>query len=79
MLTILGRPQRAFCDGVSRRSFLRLGSIGLSGGFGGLSLARCLEANAASADGTSQNSVIMIYLPGGLTQSDMFDMKPGTA
>ena len=76
MLTILGRPQRAFCDGVSRRSFLRLGSVGLSGGFGGLTLSRCLEATAGTAHGTSQNSVIMVYLPGGLTQSDTFDMKP---
>lgn len=76
MLTIRGRQQRAFCDGVSRRGFLRLGTLGLGPGFGGLSLAGCLAANANDAGGKAPHSVIMVYLPGGLTQSDTFDMKP---
>ena len=76
MLTVFGRQQRAFCDGVSRRSFLRLGTLGLGRGFGGLTLAHCLAANAGTANGKAPHSVIMVYLPGGLTQSDTFDMKP---
>lgn len=76
MWTIRGRQQRAFCDVVSRRGFLCLGTLGLGRGFGGLSLAGCLAANANAAVGKTPHSVIMVYLLGGLTQSDTFDMKP---
>ena len=76
MLTIRGRQQGTFCDGLSRRGFLRIGTLGLGRGFGGLSLAGCLAANANATSGKTPPSVIMAYLPGGLTQSDTFDMKP---
>ena len=59
MLTILGRPWR-YCDGVTRRSFLRVGSLAL----GGLSLPHLLRAEEKT--GKSQRSVIMVYLSGGL-------------
>ena len=76
MLTIRGRQQGVFCDGLSRCGFLRIGRLGLGRGFGGLSLAGCLAANANATSGKTPHSVIMVYLPGGLTQSDTFDMKP---
>jgi hypothetical protein len=71
MLTILGRPQR-FCDGVSRRSFLRIGALGL----GGLALPQLLRAEAQSGvGGRSHKAVIMIFLPGGPAHQDIFDLK----
>jgi len=47
MLTILGRNQGRFCDGVSRRSFLRIGALGM----GGLTLPQLLEAEARAGTG----------------------------
>jgi hypothetical protein len=70
MLTILGKRQR-FCDGVSRRNFLRIGALGL----GGLALPQLLRAEAQSGIGRSHKSVIMIYLPGGPSHQDLFDLK----
>ncbi len=71
MLTFLGRKQR-FCDGVSRREFLRVGALSV----GGLSLADMLRMQASGAPVASGKSVIMIYLPGGPTHLDTYDMKP---
>jgi hypothetical protein len=71
MLTFFGRPQR-YCDGISRRSFLRVGSLAL----GGLSLPNLLRAE--QKNGKSQRSVIMVYLSGGLAHQDTFDLKPAS-
>jgi hypothetical protein len=71
MLTFLGRKQR-FCDGVSRREFLRVGALAV----GGLSMADVLRSQAAGATAATGKSVIMIYLPGGPTHLDTYDMKP---
>ena len=62
----------ALCDGVSRRDFLRLGSLGL----GGLSLAQLLETEARAGTRDARKAVIMIYLVGGPPHQDMFDLKP---
>jgi hypothetical protein len=70
MLTIFGKSAR-FCDGLSRRNFLKIGALGL----GGLALPQLLEAEALSGIRQSQKSVIMIYLPGGPPHQDMFDLK----
>ncbi|MDR3634152.1 MAG: DUF1501 domain-containing protein [Isosphaeraceae bacterium] len=72
MLTIRGKARGRFCDGVTRRDFLRLGGLAL----GGLSLPRLLEAEARAAAGTSQKAVIMVFLAGGPPHQDMFDLKP---
>jgi hypothetical protein len=72
MLTIWGSKQR-FCDGINRRSFLKIGAFGA-----GLSLAEMLRGRAAagSASASSAKSAIMIYLPGGPSHIDMYDLKP---
>jgi hypothetical protein len=74
MLTIWGRRQ-PFCDGVTRRNFLQIGAFGA-----GLTLADMLRAKAATADDplprTPNKSVIMIYLPGGPSHIDTYDLKP---
>ncbi len=70
MLTILGNKQR-LCDGVSRRSFLKVGALAM----GGLSLPTLLRAE--NEQGTrSHKAVIMVYLTGGLSHHDTFDLKP---
>ncbi len=66
-----GTEGRTFCDGVTRRSFLRLGGLAL----GGLALPDLLRAEAASG-GSSGKSVIMVYLSGGISHQDTFDLKP---
>src|SRR5262249_22854948 len=63
--------QARFCDGVSRRNFLKIGALGL----GGLTLPQLLQAEASSGVRRSHKSVIMIYLPGGPPHQDMFDLK----
>jgi hypothetical protein len=78
MLRFLGAPHR-FCDGVSRRDFLQIGAFGA-----GLTLADMLRMNAASAASASNKkqplrsnkAAIMIYLPGGPSHMDMYDLKP---
>src|SRR5438128_2699650 len=77
MFNILGSAQK-FCDGVSRRSFLKIGAFGA-----GLTLADMLRAKAqasgapgAHASGSPAKSAIMIYLPGGPSHMDMYDLKP---
>ena len=77
MLTILGsQPAHArYCDRATRRQFLRIGSLGLGGAAGGLTMADILRAEHA-AGRKSHKSVIMIFLPGGPPHQDMFDLKP---
>jgi hypothetical protein len=66
-----------FCDGIRRRDFLRLGTAGLFG----LTLPRLLELEAcaqerAPARGGRDVSVIFLFLHGGLSTIDTFDLKP---
>ncbi|MCH8045433.1 MAG: DUF1501 domain-containing protein, partial [Planctomycetes bacterium] len=70
------RPR--FCDGIARRSFLQ---VGAAGAFGfGLNLPALLEQQARAAQkgggGKEDVSVIYIFLKGGLSTIDTFDMKP---
>ncbi len=71
MLTILGKAGGAFCDGLSRRNFLRIGSLAM----GGIGLPDVLRAEAAAGTGRSHKAVIMIFLPGGPPHQDMYDIK----
>ena len=74
MLTIYGKAAQ-FCDGVSRRNFLKVGAMGLAG----MALPDILRAEAAAGKRNSQKAVIMIYLPGGPSHQDMFDLKPSAS
>ncbi|HUY33455.1 MAG TPA: DUF1501 domain-containing protein [Pirellulales bacterium] len=74
MLTIRGPADRQsrFCDGLSRRNFLRIGSLG----FGGLALSDLLAAESLAGVAGSRKSIIMIYLVGGPPHQDLIDLKP---
>jgi hypothetical protein len=71
MLTIFGRKQR-FCDGVDRRSFLKVGALAF--GAVNLSLADVLRAEQRSGQ-TSHKAIINIFLGGGPPHQDMWDIK----
>ena len=74
MLNILG-PRAArdeFCDGHSRRNFMKIGAMGAAG----LALPQLLRLEAEAGIRNSHKSVILIYLVGGPPHQDMFDLKP---
>ncbi|MBN9523464.1 DUF1501 domain-containing protein [bacterium] len=66
-----------FCDGVSRRSFMRIGTFAF--GATALTQADLLRAEAAQSGGRSlanHKAVINIFLGGGPPHQDMWDLKP---
>ncbi|MBU6172645.1 MAG: DUF1501 domain-containing protein, partial [Planctomycetes bacterium] len=68
---------RRFCDGVQRRDMLRLGAAGLWGW--NLSWPQILAAQERAGTGkgnTRDVSVIILFLQGGLSTIDTWDMKP---
>lgn len=71
MLTIQGSRLK-LCDGVPRRSLLKIGALGC----GGLNLPQLLKAESAAGVGSSHKSVIMVFLAGGPPHQDMVDLKP---
>lgn len=63
-----------FASPVDRRRFLRIGGVSvgatLAGWFGGL-------ANVAAADPKRKRACIVLWMNGGPSQMDTFDLKPG--
>ncbi|MCA9184397.1 MAG: DUF1501 domain-containing protein, partial [Planctomycetales bacterium] len=74
MLTIWGKADRSrqFCDGMSRRGFLKIG--GMMGG--GLALSELLRRESLAGTGSSHKALINVFLPGGPPHQDMWDLKP---
>jgi hypothetical protein len=75
----LSRERKRLCNGVSRRDFVRVGGLGLFG----LSMANVLALRAQAeqmpelrAPKATAKSVILVYLGGGISHHDTFDMKP---
>ncbi len=66
---------RQYCDGMSRRSFLALGVAGMAS-LGLPALLRAKEQSAAAGIPTKDTSVILIWLDGGPSHMDLYDMKP---
>lgn len=60
-----------FCDGLNRREFVRVGTVG------GLSLASLLRAQATDSNPKPKRDVncIFIFTLGGMPQHDMWDFK----
>jgi len=74
MLRIESGSTRAYCDGVSRRNFVQLGVMGMAS----VGLSRVLKAvQAPDTDKSAKDtSVILIWLDGGPSHMDLYDMKP---
>lgn len=61
------------CQGpISRRSFLEVGSLG----FAGLTLPQILSLQARGSESKQRKSLILVWLPGGLSQLETYDLKP---
>jgi hypothetical protein len=62
-----------YCDGITRRDFIRIGALGAVG----LSLAGYLRlAHAGAVQPAKAKSAVFVFLGGGPTHLDTFDMKP---
>src|SRR5262245_24879381 len=74
MLTVSGKGAITTCDGVTRRDFLQVGTLGALG-FSLAALAR-LEALGATDNAQSDKACILIFNLGAPSQLDLFDLKP---
>ncbi len=73
MLRIDSGRSNQYCDGLSRRSFVQLGVAGMAS----LGLADVLRAtNSAKKKSKSDISTILIWLDGGPSHIDLYDLKP---
>lgn len=75
MLRIDAGSSGRYCDGLSRRSFVQLGVAGMAG----VALPNVLRAKHASAANTKPGkdiAAILIWLDGGPSHIDLYDMKP---
>jgi uncharacterized protein (DUF1501 family) len=71
MLNLNGPKDVEFCDGLSRRDFMKVGGLGVMG----LSMAELLAARA-SAGVKREMSCIVLFLVGGPSHIDTWDPKP---
>ncbi|MFP6657441.1 MAG: DUF1501 domain-containing protein [Pirellulales bacterium] len=72
----MNRPAR-FCDGIRRRDFIRVGAAGALGSL--VTLPQLLQSRAHAAAGEVPGddlSFIFLFLKGGLSTIDTWDMKP---
>jgi hypothetical protein len=71
MLRIDAGQTARYCDGLSRRSFLQLGIAGMAS----VGLGEILRARANSPS-RKDTSVILLWLDGGPSHMDLYDLKP---
>lgn len=74
MLELRGGTQR-LCDGISRRSFLRAGSLGMAG-LGLADLLRLESQGSVTGGLRGKRSIILVWQHGGPSQLETFDLKP---
>lgn len=72
MLEILG-PASRYCDGITRRGFLRIGTFAF--GATAFSQADIFRAEAAQGRSSAHKAVINIFLGGGPPHQDMWEIK----
>ena len=63
------------CDGMTRRQALKIGASGMLGGLS-LPLLLQLQAEAAAPKGGKAKACIFLFLEGGPSTIDMWDLKP---
>src|SRR5215813_10786921 len=61
-----------YCDGMTRRSFVQLGVAGMAT----VGLGRVLQAVEGPTGRKKDTSVILLWLDGGPSHMDLYDMKP---
>jgi hypothetical protein len=74
MLRLVGSPLRA-CDGWSRRDLLQVGGLGALG-LALTGLSGSVQADASQTGFGRARACLLIYLFGGPSHIDMWDMKP---
>lgn len=71
------KQQPLYCDGMIRRDFLRIGATSLLGMQFGLTGLLAQQARAAKTAATARDvSLIFVFLKGGMSTIDTFDLKP---
>lgn len=77
MLRVTDKGTASTCDGITRRDFLQVGSLGAIG----LTLPELMAAksNGAVSEEHDERNVIMIFNLGAPSQPDTFDPKPDAA
>jgi len=73
MLTLFGSSNK-YCDGISRRSFLQIGGFSMAA-VGGITLPQILRAEELQKKKSPHKAVINIFLGGGPSHQDMWDIK----
>src|SRR5947209_528469 len=74
MFRLTGFRKGTTCDGGTRRDFLKVGALGMSG-FLLPDLLRARASAAAAGTATKNTSVVWLWLGGGPTQVETFDPK----
>lgn len=72
MLRVHTEETGTYCDGMSRRSFVQIGVAGMAT----VGMSDVLRAAGTSQSSRSDRSVILIWLDGGPSHLDLYDMKP---
>ena len=75
MFRVDGGGTGRYCDGISRRSFLRVGVAGMAS-VGLADVARAVQGGDPDALPKRDTSVILLWLDGGAGHMDTYDMKP---
>jgi len=70
-----GNSQR-YCDRLSRRSFVQVGGMAGLASLGLADVLRAKEAVRQSGRSTKDTSLILLWLDGGPSHMDLYDMKP---
>jgi uncharacterized protein (DUF1501 family) len=70
------KGRSTFCDGIPRRDFLRVGAAGLFGTSFSSGLLGHLAGAAEQGSSTKDVSLVILFLKGGMSTIDTFDLKP---
>jgi hypothetical protein len=76
MLMLMTDRGTQTCDGLSRRDFIRVGSLGAAAALTLPELLRARAAAAAAGRPAKSTSVVWLWLGGGPTHVETFDPKP---